>query len=411
MTRMKRLERAQTRLGAYSLLRPLSASDVARDFLAHVDDDGSGAARYRVVRIVSTALSAHQGFGTAFEDAVTRAMEIDHPNLIRVVDYGAQNGEYYLATEYTPGTFLSSLQQRLQEESKQLPAPCVMAIGLSLASALHWLHAGVENGPLLHGDVTMERVFINVSGEIKLGDFCVEHAIRALAGPAASAAARERTKTPHGIARVAVEQLLNDRVDVRADQYAIGALMFELLAGLPAFERADLASTVAAVLGAPRPDLRTLAHVPDELAAIVDRTLARRPDERYPTPAALYAELEHVAQSYDVMSAIGLLSGLARGLQPPLEPAPESDVIQLTEAMVEPIPETPAPGVAPLDGDHSSVDHLRAPVTDLDAVLVDEMSPPASEASGEGVGTIVWIALVTAAVVASIFLWAWVLGQ
>ena len=456
MTRMKRLERAQSRLGAYSLLRPLSESDVARDFLAHVDDD-DGNTKYCVVRTAAAPLNAAEGFSEALEEAAGEASRLDHPNLIKVLDVGQHDGEHFVATEYVPAIAITKIQDALRAENKQLPAPCVIAVGLAVSSALHRLYAGTDTagGPILHGDVSSERVFIASTGEIKLGDCVIERASRAL-GPSLQLD-RERTRSARGIASLPVEQLLNDRVDPRADQYALGSLMFELLAGAPPFERADVASTVAAVIGAPRPDLRSLAHVPEDLGSVVDRMLARRAEERYPSPSAVFTDLELMSARFDMTSALGLLSGLSRGLQPSSDTPPPSDVIHLTEAMVEPLASDSFPIVDAADeadastpsGDAFSAGDALSPVapqldsTDfavpgssgISAPLSSESPMPVSssgdafqvpistmptsssdapqdgtEESG-GIATMIWIAVVTAAAVASLFMWAWILNR
>ena len=415
MTRMKRLERAQTRLGAYALQQPLVESEAARDYLASFDD-GGGTPKYCVVRSVIADISRVESFAELFEDAVRLATQLDHPHLVSVLDHGHQDGEFFVATEYTPGTTLRSIQDRLRDEGKQLPLPCVLSVGLALTSALHRLEAG-SNGPtqpLIHGDLTLDRVVVSTTGDIKLGDFSVEHAIRsvrAYGGSRGEGGARGRLA--RGCGHLPPEQLLNDRLDARTDQYGLGAVLFELLAGHSPYERHDLASTVAAVLGGARPDLRTLVQLPDDVAAVIDRTLARRAEDRYPSPALLYADLERISARFDMTSALGLLAGIARGLQPvQIENTP---VINLTEAVVESTradveieaalaSPTAAPIEAPGTGHFDALSAVRS-------TSVAQAAPADEGEADSGVATMVWMTLVTAAVVASIFLWVWILSN
>ena len=310
---MKRLERARVQWDGYTLLEPMEGSETSSDFYAHFDD-GSGPSRPCVVRVVDADLARTDRFSHRFQSAAEVAMRLEHPHLVRVLEHGHRDGELFLATEYVVGTSLRVIHDRLHGESKRLPTPCVVSIGLLVASALHRLDAGARGRPLVHGDIRLERLFVSSTGDIKLGDFCIEDAMRS-ANDAALRAARTRRRLRQKAGHLSVEQLLNERLDGRTDQYSLGAVLFELLTGRAPYHRPDSASTAAAVLGATPPQVHlTSPDIPEDLAAIIDRTLARRPEQRFPSPAALYAELEKVAARFDTVSAVALLGGLAHGL-------------------------------------------------------------------------------------------------
>ena len=320
---MKRLERAQARMGGYSLLRPLGESEVSSNYLAQLEDD-SGAAKYCQIKVVRPDLAVDDGFAVAFREACVVAEQLEHPHLVRVFDHGEQDGDFFVVTEFVSGTTLRALQDGLKAEGKQLPLPCVISIGLVVASALHRLEAGVGDLSLVHGELRLDRIVVSSTGDIKLADFCVEDALRRVRNETVLRLDSDRARAETRCGHLSVEQLLGDKIDGRTDQYALGAVMYELVAGAAPYERRDFPSTVAAVIGGSRPDLRqVMPQMPEAFAGIIDRALSRRADERYLSPAALYADLERLSAGLDLTSAVGLLAGLARGMEPviPLEPS------------------------------------------------------------------------------------------
>ncbi|MEL7372753.1 MAG: protein kinase, partial [Myxococcota bacterium] len=302
---MKRLEHAQARLGGYSLLRPLAESKTSTDYLATIGGDVS---RYCVVKIITPQTAAPAAFEEYLQNAVDIARRVEHPQLIRVLECGQQDGQHFIATEYVPGTTLRAIHARLVDEGQRLPVPCAVSVGLLLITALHRLAMADEGrGPLVHGNIRMDRVRVGISGVVKLDDFCVEHASRKALGEAVRRPEYEQQRAEIGYGHLCVEQLMHEPLSAQVDQYGVAAIMYELLAGRPPFERHDVATTIAAVLGGTLVDLRRQAsQVPEPLNKVIFRALERRPEDRYASPAAMYSALESVANGFDMTSAVGL---------------------------------------------------------------------------------------------------------
>jgi YVTN family beta-propeller protein len=203
-----------------------------------------------------------------------------HPHIVVVYDAGTlEAGTPYLVMEYLPG---GSLEDRL--EAGPLPWADVVGIGVQLADALEAAHrAGV-----LHRDVKPGNVLLDRFGECKLADF----GIATVAGSSVTTAGVV-TAT---VAYAGPEILGGERATVTSDVYGLGATLFALLAGRAAFVNPADESGLAIlqrIASLPVPDLRPLG-VPDAVASLVERSMAKRPEDRPPSAEAFADALQQV---------------------------------------------------------------------------------------------------------------------
>jgi signal transduction histidine kinase/CheY-like chemotaxis protein/type II secretory pathway predicted ATPase ExeA len=166
-----------------------------------------------------------------------------------------------------------------------LDEPQVLDLGRQLVGAL----AEVHRSGLVHRDVKPKNiVFDATTGKVRLVDF----------GFAASIDAAFRILEPVGTLEYAAPEQVSDlrqRVDGRADLYAVGCVLYECVAGVPPFADLDPRRLLHQHQGANVPDVRDVApHVSRALAAIIKRLLARSPDDRYPDAGALLHDLHHI---------------------------------------------------------------------------------------------------------------------
>ncbi len=205
-----------------------------------------------------------------------------HPHIVGVHRGGAtDHGEPYIVMDFMAG---GSLADRL-DRTGPLPWFEVLDIGVLLAGALETAHrAGI-----LHLDVKPANVLVSRFSEPTLGDFGISR----LPGVTVTMDGRVRATATYS----APERLVGGAATVAADLYALGATLFALLTGGPAFageSGEDIVVTVARVLRAPVPDLR-VRGVPGPLADVVERLLAKDPGDR-PASAAESASLLQAAQ-------------------------------------------------------------------------------------------------------------------
>jgi serine/threonine protein kinase len=212
------------------------------------------------------------------------AAKLTHPNTVRVFDYGPAGEGYYIAMEFLEGR---SLREALAAEAP-LSVPVATSIAVHVASALREAH---DLG-CVHQDLKPENVFLQkgAGGEeiVKVLDFGL---VRDVTAPATA----EAQDFPMGSPKyMAPEQITGDDVDARADVYALGVLLFEMVTGRVPFDGGDLIATFTAHMTERAPSVR---EVRPELAAYagldaaIARCLAKSPDERFSSMTELIAAL------------------------------------------------------------------------------------------------------------------------
>lgn len=221
---------------------------------------------------------AHVG---SFMDEARLTSTLSHPNLVRALEFGEHGGRPFLALEFVPGVDVGVLAQRMAALPWEVAAQIVAAAG----DGLHHAH---DRG-VVHRDVSPGNVLVTPAGAVKVIDFGVAYCA-ARPGDAAT------TGTVKGVvAYCSPEQLRGGAIDRRADVFALGVMLHELVTGKRLFRRASVAETMLAVLEAPTPAPTALSpELPQALDDITLRALARDAGERFQTAAELRTALLHV---------------------------------------------------------------------------------------------------------------------
>lgn len=240
----------------------------------------------------------------------------DHPHIVTVFDAGfGPAGQPYILMDFMPGGTLAGRVARGPMDWRE-----AVATGVKLAAALEMAHrAGV-----LHRDIKPENVLLSAYGEPELGDFGIA---RLQGGP------ETRTGTlTASIAHAAPELLAGEPPSVQTDLYALGSTLFVVLSGTSAFVRdtdESVLPALARIASEPVPDLRGYG-VPDAVAAVVERLMAKDPAERFTSALELARHLQ----------------GLQRQLGLPATP------IHVADGAGEDVGATGGlPGTGPLGGD------------------------------------------------------------
>ncbi len=206
---------------------------------------------------------------------------VHHPGLPAVIEVGQVDDLPYIVMEYVEGrTLLSLLQQHPLSEQRTI------ALATTLAGAL----AAVHRHGVTHRDVQPRNILINAKDQVKLIDF----------GFAAYAPPDPEQANVLGTLRYSAPEqtgLLKRPVDGRSDLYALGALLFECLAGVPPFVATQAGELIRQHAVTPAPNLLHVQPTTSPaLAAIVARLLAKDPDDRYQTAEGLLSDLDQIAQ-------------------------------------------------------------------------------------------------------------------
>ncbi len=226
------------------------------------------------LKLIRPENSRDERFRERFRRESRIAAAIDHPNVIPVFDAGDQDGVLYITMRLVEGTDMRALIAAEGPIEPLRAARIVRQVGAALDAA----HAR----GMLHRDVKPSNVLLAREDHVYLSDF-------GLAKRADSVGALTRHGSIVGrAAYVAPEQILNEHVDARADIYALGCLLFEALTGEAPFARWAEGPAALAPLDAPPPSpLELYPGLPRAFDDVVQRAMAKDPDDRYPSAGDL----------------------------------------------------------------------------------------------------------------------------
>ena len=219
-----------------------------------------------------------------FKQEIRLARKIAHRNVVRTYDLGEVNGTYYLTMEYVEGT---SLKQLIGVRG-QLPVPVALTIGKQLCRALEVAH---EQG-IIHRDIKPQNIVVEPSGFLKVMDFGIARL---------ATRAKDQGLTLEGMSigtpdYMSPEQLSGMELDPRSDLYSAGVVLFECVTGRVPFEADTMYALIAKQLEEAPPDPRRLnGDVPESLARVIQKAMAKEPADRFQT----------AAEMHDALAAIG----------------------------------------------------------------------------------------------------------
>src|SRR6266540_2986116 len=231
------------------------------------------------LKLVTPELALDERFRERFARETELAMSLEHPNVVPIHDAGEVDGRLYLVMRLVAGT---DLRQLLRAEGALEPSRALAICG-QVASALDAAHAKA----LVHRDVKPSNVLLDESEHVYLADFGLT--LR-LEEQGAQIGEGRSIGTP---AYLAPEQIEGRTVDGRADVYSLGCVLFECLTGEPPFAGdSPLAVAWAHLEEQPPSASASDADLPEAIDAVIRKALAKSPDDRYPTCAALVADAE-----------------------------------------------------------------------------------------------------------------------
>ena len=286
-----------TRFGIYRILGELGLGGMGQVYQAV---QGT-LERLVALKVMRPELAADPQFSERFLREARAAASVCHQNVVVIFDAGDCDGRLYMAFQFVAGGDLDAVLSRRQ----RLPVAESLLLIAGCCDGLQAIH---EAG-LVHRDIKPHNIFLDAQGRPKLGDF----------GLARQAQGADRmTMTGVGMgtpAYMAPEQAqgLAD-IDIRADIHALGGTLYTLLTGKPPFTGLTPWMVVNAVCNEPAPDPRAaVPDLPEAVAAIVLKCLAKRRDQRYATPDELRTDLMQV---HDVLTGVTIFSSSTGGRLP-----------------------------------------------------------------------------------------------
>ncbi|WP_049876299.1 serine/threonine-protein kinase [Sorangium cellulosum] len=244
---------------------------------------------------------------------------LKHPNIDEVLDFGVDEaGDFYLVLELVSGTDLGRLCKGLWARGESVPVPIALFVAAQVLEGLGYAHerSAAEGRLMVHRDVSPGNVLISLSGVVKIADFGVAIATR---GDVGDAARRDLVGKP---SYMPPEQFDGERVDARADVFALGVVLFQMLTGTRPFPGSSAASRMAAAREGQMLRASELRpEVSPALEAILSRALAPRRDDRFPDARAM---LEAIEALREAGHEIGTPEDLGALVSAALKESPES---------------------------------------------------------------------------------------
>jgi serine/threonine-protein kinase len=267
------------------------------------------------LKVLLAAQGDNEEFRRRFERESRYASELNHPNIVRVHDFGESNGQAFMIMEYVPGRDLTA-----ELAGGPLSPERTIHIMEQVASALDAVH---EVG-LYHRDVKPANVLVAEDEEggglrCRLTDFGLSKQPDQDSSPLTSAGFFVGT-----CQYVAPEQILAKDLDHRVDVYSLGCLLYECLAGEPPFNRPREEHVLYAHIQDPPPKLTAARpELPAAIDEVIEKALAKNPDERYPSCGEL------VKAAREALFPGGVAPAAPPGAAPSAEPAPVGDCLRL----------------------------------------------------------------------------------
>jgi serine/threonine protein kinase/tetratricopeptide (TPR) repeat protein len=273
---------AGTKLGPYEILAPIGAGGMGEVYRAR--DRRLG--REVAIKVLPEAVALDPDRLRRFEQEARSASALNHPSIVTIYDVGQTDGVSWIAMELVEG---ASLRQLLAGGA--LTAKRTLAIGAQIASGLAKAHTAA----IVHRDLKPENVMVTPEGLAKILDFGLAKAAPQTAEDSQVATAAPQTDAGVVLGTVGYmspEQAMGRTVDYRTDQFALGAILYEMASGRRAFQRATPIETLSAILKEePVPLSSSGSEAPEALAWVIDRCLAKEPEERYQSTRDLAQDL------------------------------------------------------------------------------------------------------------------------
>jgi serine/threonine protein kinase len=272
----------------YRVVEKLESGGMAEVFRA--ESEGlQGFKKQVAIKRVLPHLSEKKKFISMFLDEARLSAHLSHSNCVQVFDIGVGDNAYFIVMEFVDGANLKAIAESLRKSEKEFPAHYVAFIALEICKGLAYAHELVDpNGTdlhIVHRDMSPPNVLITKYGEVKIVDF----------GLAKANSQLEHSEP--GIIKgkfsyLSPEAAMGQEVDSRTDIFAVGIILWELLAGRRLFLGETDFQTVKKVQQAVIPSISAInPKVPADLERIVLKALARDPNARYRTARELGQEL------------------------------------------------------------------------------------------------------------------------
>jgi Tol biopolymer transport system component len=308
---------AGTRLGPYEIVAPLGAGGMGEVYRAR----DTRLPREVAIKVLPEAVASDPDRLSRFEQEARAASALNHPSIVTIHEVGKTGALSYIVMELVQGATIRELVA-----AGPLPLKRLLAAAAQIADALARAHAA----GIVHRDLKPENLMVTRDGFVKILDF----GLAKLAGPAASDLSRVETAA-HGtepgvvlgtVGYMSPEQATGRPVDFRSDQFSFGSVLYEMATGKRAFSRGTAMDTITAIIrDEPDPIELAAPQAPLPFRWVVERCLAKDPEERYSSTRDLALDLGRLRDQGSITSG----EGVASAATPPRRRVPAAAWIPL----------------------------------------------------------------------------------
>ncbi|MBW2458057.1 MAG: serine/threonine protein kinase [Deltaproteobacteria bacterium] len=283
--------------GKYELVEVAGSGGMATVW--HATQHGpAGFRRSVALKRIKEHVAQDPEFVRMFVEEARVCAQLVHPNIVQIHDFGDEGGLYFLVMEWVDGLSFAQFLQIADELDTFAVWPLVAAVAIEAARGLTAAHERLDDAgnpaPVFHRDVTPQNILLAKNGLVKLTDFGLARAMD-----------RARITEPNVIkgkvGYLAPELTKERRATVKTDIYALGVVLWQALCGQPLFHGSDnIEIFLKASRGEVPPIVEPRPDVPVGFAAIVERSLARDPEDRFGTAAQMGRVIANMLRSEDV---------------------------------------------------------------------------------------------------------------
>ncbi len=331
----------------YRVLKRLASGGMAEVFVA----ESAGIEGFRkqvAIKRVLPQLSKKEQFIAMFLDEARLSAHLSHSNVVSVFDIGVGDGTYFIVMEYVDGADLKAVMDYTKKIGRTAPVEAAVYVATRICQGLAYAHdLKIDGKPLaiIHRDITPANVLITRYGEVKIVDF-------GLAKASSQLAASDAGVIKGKFGYLAPETVMEKPVDQRVDVFAVGIILWEMLAGQRLFQGESDFQTVRKVRDAVIPSLPQLNRdVPAELDEIVRHALAKDPESRYRTAQELGRDLTRFLFRYGL-------------------PVSDDDVAELVKKAMG------GGSIAPVDGAKKIAEMIDLMLLEFRSLTKEEQAPP-----------------------------------
>jgi serine/threonine protein kinase len=271
-----------TYIGKYQIRALLGQGGMAEVYEAY----HPGLQRRVALKVLHKHLAAEEEVCERFRREAQMAASLRHPNIVQVYDFDVHEGAFYMVMEYIGGGTLRDRLAELAEHGRLMPMEKIVEILGALCAGLQYAH---EAG-MVHRDIKPANIMFTAKGEAVLTDF----GIAFLAGASRLTMSGSSTGTP---AYMSPEQAKGERGDERSDIYSLGVTLYQMATGHLPFEIETPYRMLMAHINDPLPPPRNLnPRLSPQVAAVIEKSLRKAPDQRYQTPQELADALRAAAK-------------------------------------------------------------------------------------------------------------------